>query len=528
MRGRPDPSILSRTGLPARKHDFIVQSPEAPVIAHALLWLRNRPISFLLVSLIVVVPLMVISCSGVNNTMQSPNTGTVNVSLSDPPSCMPPTGHFTHVFITVQSVEVHTSATAGDSSAGWQELAPQLASAPQQIDLFSQANTNCVLAQLGSASLPVGSLQQIRLVLLSNRPAAGAATPSPNACAGHGFNCVVLDDGSIHEIMLSSEAQTGLKIPPGQIMGGAIQVTAGQSVDLNIDFNACFSIVQEGNGVFRLKPALTAGIVSANNSGIGGQVVDSVSKKPIAGNVMVALEQPDSTGVDRILMQTGADPQGNFRFCPLPTGTFDIVVVALGAANLPYNATAVVNVPNGTNLNVIPLVAEAGATGPAILQGFVTAKTATAGATVDVSLAALQSISVSSGVTRQLTIPLQNTQATAATPAVTSTGLISITDSKSCPMGSPTGANCAQYTLVVPASNPSVGVFAAGGFTFSAPASGDVLFSVDANASVPMSGGTPDCTPSEIVTSKDASNLPLKVTPAMTTDVARTDFTGCS
>jgi len=180
------------------------------------------------------------------------------------------------------------------------------------------------------------------------------------------------------------------------------------------------------------------------------------------------------------------------------------------------------------NLNVIPQVAETGATGPAILLGFVTAKTATAGATVDVSLAALQSINVSSSVTRQLTIPLQNTQATAATPAVTSTGLISITDSKNCPMGSPTGANCAQYTLVVPASNPSVGVFAAGGFTFSAPASGDVLFSVDANASVPMSGGTPDCTPSEIVTSKDASNLPLKVTPATITDVARTDFTGCS
>jgi len=120
------------------------------------------------------------------------------------------------------------------------------------------------------------------------------------------------------------------------------------------------------------------------------------------------------------------------------------------------------------------------------------------------------------------------------TSAVTSTGLISITDSKNCPMGSPTGANCAQYTLVVPASNPSVGIFVAGGFTFSAPASGDVLFSVDANAAVPMTapmnGGKADCTPSEIVTSTDASTppKPLKVTPAMTTNVARTDFTGCS
>lgn len=500
------------------------------MIAHALLWLKNRLISSSLIALLVAVPLTVVSCGGGNSVVQGVNTGTVNVSLSDPPSCRPPTGHIKSLFITVRSVEAHTSATASDGSAGWQELAPQLASAPRQIDLVSQSDTSCVLAQLGSASLPAGSLQQIRLVLLSNTPVAGAATPSPNACAGHGFNCVVKDDDSIHEIMLSSEAQTGLKIPPGQIMGGAIQVVAGQSVDLNIDFNACFSIVQEGNGAFRLKPALTAGVVSTNNSGIGGQVVDSASKKPIAGSVMVAIERTDSTGVDRVLMQTTADSQGNFRFCPLPMGTFDIVAVALTAGNAPYNATAVVNVANGSNLGAIPLVAETGATGPAILQGFVTATTATGGATVDVSLAALQTISLSGNVTRQLSVPLQNTNATAMGPAVNSTGLVSITGSNSCPTGSPVGANCVQYTLVVPASNPSVGVFASSGLTFSAPTSGDVLFTVDAQAAVPMRGGKPDCMPPEIMTSNDASTppQPLKVNAGTTTNVARTDFSGCS
>ena len=475
-----------------------------------------------------------ISCGGNPLTPQDPGMGFVTATLSDPSSCMPPNGHFMHVFITVSSVRVHTSATADDNSPGWQELAPQLASSPMQIDLFSKPDTTCVLAQLGSASLPVGALQQIRLILLSNTPAAGAAVPSPNACAGNGFNCVVLDDGTIHELALSSQANTGLKIPPGQIVGGPIQVMAGQSVDLNIDFNACASIVREGNGTYRLKPTLTAGVVSTNSSGIGGQVVDSATKAPIAGNVIVALEQPDKTGIDRIVMQAAADSLGNFRFCPLPAGTFDVVVVALGPANLPYNATAVVNVPNGTNLATIPLVAETGAAGPAILQGFVTAKTATAGATADVTVAALQTVSISSSATRQLTIPLQNTQATAATAAVTSTGLISITDSTSCPTGSPAGANCTQYTLVVPASNPSVGVFAAGGFLYSTPPTGDVLFSVDANAVVPMSAstnaGSPDCTPSEIVTTTDANTppQPLKVTPATTTNVARTDFTGCS
>jgi len=84
--------------------------------------------------------------------------------------------------------------------------------------------------------------------------------------------------------------------------------------------------------------------------------------------------------------------------------------------------------------------------------------------------------------------------------------------------------------LVVPASNPSVAVFAAGGLTFSAPASGDVLFTVDAQAAVPMSGANPDCMPPEIMTSNDASTppQPLKVTPGMTTNVARMDFSSCS
>jgi len=95
----------------------------------------------------------------------------------------------------------------------------------------------------------------------------------------------------------------------------------------------------------------------------------------------------------------------------------------------------------------------------------------------------------------------------------------------------PTGANCAQYTLVVPASNPSVGVLAAAGrVTFSAPASGDVLFSVDANAFVAMSGGTRRL---YAIRNRDFYRYqhpaqPLKVTLGTTANVARTDFTGCT
>jgi hypothetical protein len=489
--------------------------------------LRENAVAVCALGILAIVGL-VAGCNGGSSSSQMTGTGTIMVSISDPPSCKHPNGDFMHVYITVRSVQAHIDPNATDNSSGWQELAPQLANQPMQIDLFSNAQTNCVLAQLGSASLPVGSYQQIRLLLVSNT-ASGAGTPATNACAGNGFNCVVLSDGSIHELELSSQANTGLKIPPGQIVGGPIQVVAGQSVDLNIDFNACASILQEGNGKFRLKPTLTAGQISPNNSGIGGQVVDSITKAPIAGNVLVTLEQPDNTEVERILMETSADANGNFRFCPLPPGTFDFVIVAVGPNNLPYNATAVLNVPNGTNLNTIPLIAEAGAPAPAILQGFVTASTATGGATVDVSLAALQSVSFGTTmtVTRQLNIPLQTILATATSPAVTSTGLFTISTNVNCPVGSPAKANCSPYILVVPASNPNVGVFSASGVGYAAPTAGDVLFTVDANAAQPLSGMSA-CIPSEQMTSKDINNQPLKVIAGATTSVARIDFTGCS
>ena len=466
-------------------------------------------------------------CGG-SSSMTGPATGNVVVSISDPPSCKNPNGNFQHVYITVRSVQAHIDPNATDGSSGWQELAPQLASQPMQIDLFSSAQTNCVLAQLGSASLPVGNYQQIRLLLVSNSPSASDMVPSSNACAGNGYNCVVLNDNSTHELALSSQANTGLKIPQGQIVGGPISVTAGQSVDLNIDFNACASIIQQGNGQFRLKPVLTAGQISPNNSGIGGQILDSSTKAPIAGSVLVAIEQPDKTGIDRIVMEAATDANGNFRFCPLPMGTFDIVAVAIGPNNLPYNATAVLNVPNGTNLNTIPLIPETGATGPAALSGFVTASTASAGATVDVALAALQTVSSGTNATRQLTIPLQTIAATNTSAEIDSTGLISISSNTGCPAGSPANANCGTYTLVVPGSNPSVGIFSSSGFTYAPSASGDVLFTVDALAALPDSGGVADCMPSEITASSDANNQPLRVVAGSTTQVARIDFSGCS
>src|SRR5439155_12925764 len=132
--------------------------------------------------------------------------------------------------------------------------------------------------------LPPGAYQQIRLHLLSNTPAASEMTPSPNMCANvekpGGFNCVELKNGKQQLLRLSSEAQTGIKIPPGQITGGAITLTAGQAADINIDFDACRSIVLQGNGVFRLKPTLHAGQIVLTTQAISGQVIDANTRQP--------------------------------------------------------------------------------------------------------------------------------------------------------------------------------------------------------------------------------------------------------
>src|SRR5262249_33652131 len=148
------------------------------------------------------------------------------------------------------------------NDSGWVTLV-DLRGSPKQIDLLSLASTTCVLTQLGStSSLPAGKYQQIRLYLLGNNAASSTAGPSSNACGSTGFNCIVPKGAPPQVLTLSSEAQTGLKIPSGQIADGGLTLTAGQSSDLNIDFDSCASIVQEGNGRYRLKPVLHAGEVA--------------------------------------------------------------------------------------------------------------------------------------------------------------------------------------------------------------------------------------------------------------------------
>ncbi len=148
-------------------------------------------------------------------------TGTLRLALTDAPAC-----GFDKVYVTVEKVRVHQSASSGEGEAGWSEIVLEPA---KRVDLLSL--TNGVLEELGQKSLPAGKYQQLRLVLSEN----GSSAPFANA---------VIPTGTKDEVALSTPSadQSGLKINTN------IDVIASQTADFVIDFDACKSIVTTGGG----------------------------------------------------------------------------------------------------------------------------------------------------------------------------------------------------------------------------------------------------------------------------------------
>lgn len=465
-----------------------------------------RTILFLSTALFVTLSAILLPGGCGNSTTAASSSGmaSANIMLSDPATCQAPNGPFAHVYVTITDVKASVNTNAGDNDSSFVDLTPDLSKSPRQIDLLGQANNQCFLASLGATTqLQAGNYQQIRLFLADN-----STNISGNNCTG-AANCVVLSSGGNYPLQLSSESKTGIKIPSGQIANGGFNISAGQTKDLDIDFNTCISIVQEGNGKYRLKPVLHAGEVTTTSSSINGTVLDTSTGNPINGSVLVALEQKDSNGIDRVFMSTLAISSGAFVFCPLPAGTYDVVIVAESTAGIAYAPAVITGVSTGSALSLIKLTA-GGA--PATLKGTVTTQvtaTPAVATAADVQVSALEQ--VTSGLT--VTVPLlpNSTQSTAALAVDTVSG-------GTCA----SGMDCGSYAMVLPAATAVVGTFSASGTTLTASAIA-ASYTVDGIAFVPSSGGTLDCSPYEV---KSAATTPIVgTTTTISTPLA---FTGCT
>jgi hypothetical protein len=226
---------------------------------------------------------------GGGSSTSTSGTGTLQVALTDAPSC-----GFNEVNITVSKVRVHQSSSAGENDAGWQDIVLNPA---KKVNLLTL--TNGILQDLGKTTLAAGHYTQMRLVLTPN----SSVSPLANS---------VVAEGSTTEVAIEtpSAAQSGIKL------NHEFDVTANAQIDLALDFDACKSIVSKGNsGGFLLKPVIGV-IAQATSGGISGFVPAGLTK-PI-----VSAQQ---NGV--IIKSTVPDATGAFVLSPLPQNSVGYVVV---------------------------------------------------------------------------------------------------------------------------------------------------------------------------------------------------------
>ena len=432
----------------------------------------------LLLALISVALLLACGGGGGGSTTRTLG-GVTTLTISDPAPCAGPAGPYSHIYVTISDVQASTNATAPAGDSSFVHLIPSLSSAPVQVDLLGQPNSQCFLSTLGTlSSVPAGTYQQLRVIL-----AADGAVIASNHC-GNFANCVVLNDGSVHQLVLSAETTEGIQISSTQLSGGSFTPATAQDETLDINFDTCDSIVPLPKGKFRFKPALTAG-VATNSSTIMGSVVDGSNLPVTSGTILVALEQADANGVDRVVLQAVADASGNFVLCPVLPGTYDLVVSALSSSAEPFAATVTFGVPAGTNVGKIPVL-PSGANSSALLTGLVTTTSNLGLATsADVAISALQQVNTN-GLTG-VTIPLVGVDSSTLVVATSTTD-------PTCPLN----AGCIAFVLPVAAANPNVGTFSSSGTTY-AQGTGSPNYSVDALAFTPLSGAVPSCVPSREV-----------------------------
>jgi len=318
---------------------------------------------------------------GIGGTGSPSTLGTVHFSLTDAPAC-----GFDAVNVTIERVRVHASDSAVDGDAGWSEvvLAP-----PRRFNLLDL--TNGVLADLGTTTLPPGKYTQLRLVLADN----GGATPLANS---------VRPSGGSGEIALTtpSAQQSGIKINVD------IDVAAGQTADVVLDFDACKSVVRRGNsGQYNLKPVISATSVV---SSVGLRVVGYLVPSSTSGTTTVSVQ---TAGVP--VKSTKPDGTGAFVLYPVPAGTYDLVIssptrVTAVVTGVPVTTTGPTTL-NGPGLPInptaVPTLSVPGIVTPAATGTVRALQTFNSGPTVEAAFAPVDATSGAYNFTLPIGIPLK-------------------------------------------------------------------------------------------------------------------------
>ena len=223
----------------------------------------------------------------------------LQIRLTDAPAV------YDSVMIDIVGVEVHSNRTNG-----WVNLAVPN---PGRYNLLQYANGLDTL--IATANLPTGNISQIRLIL--------------------GANNTVTKSGITYPLSIPSGSESGLKLQiHKEIIGGVTNI-------ILLDFDAGRSIVEQGNGVFHLKPVIRTIVM-----GIDGSISGSID--PIVPAIAYAYLGTDT-------FTSPVSNNGNFLIGGIPAGTYTVCVLPDTLYSLKCTSNVVVNVNGQTSVGVITL-----------------------------------------------------------------------------------------------------------------------------------------------------------------------------
>lgn len=221
--------------------------------------------------------------------------GTLTTSLTDAS-----TDEYKALYITVARVEVHPDSDS-EGENQWETVA-EPGGTYNLLDLV-----NGVRQELGEAVLDAGHYTQMRLIIGEEPDSSLNLFDQPHPFANY---VVDRDDDELHELVVPSGIQTGLKIVSG------FDINANQTTELILDFDAMRSVVEPGiNDQFLLKPTVKV-LRSTEAAIVEGTVTDSQTE-PTPLEAFVTAQTTDSSASDPedlVVIEAGTSADANGEY----------------------------------------------------------------------------------------------------------------------------------------------------------------------------------------------------------------------
>jgi len=258
--------------------------------------------------------------------------GQVNIQLTDAPFPFSQVKSVDVYIVRIDAklADVDSAAAANEAdSAGWKTLA----SPNSTFNLLTL--TGGTTANLGTATLPVGSYKSFRMVIDTDK------------------SSVTLNDGTKPDIKWPSAGKNGIKI----ILDKPFDVATG-TTNLLIDFDAGRSFVMRGNSISQngllFKPVIHATTQQSTGAIAGTVRGDNATGPVIAGATVEVLKAGTTLGDtnDNNVVRTGVtDANGNFTLAFIAPGTYVVRATPTVASGYkPALLTGGATVTAGTTL----------------------------------------------------------------------------------------------------------------------------------------------------------------------------------